>query len=126
MLSDGTALVRFDTLRQDRSGYADTGQPWVAVVRYRFVDAPMQLDDRLINPLGFQVVSYRRDAEGPPPAPVTPAAVAPGAETWGAAPPSGPQPAPGSVQLNGGTVERRAVPIDNVPLGSPLVGGRDQ
>jgi type IV secretion system protein VirB8 len=126
MLSDGTALVRFDTLRQDRSGYADTGQPWVAVVRYRFVDAPMPLEDRLINPLGFQVTSYRRDAEGLPAAPVAPAAMAPGTETWGAAPPPGPQTAPAGMQLNGGAVERRTLPINNVPLGSPLVGGRDQ
>lgn len=67
-LSDSTALVRFDTQRSDRNGRVDAAQPWISVVRYRYVDAPMQLEDRLVNPLGFQVTSYRRDAEAPLPA----------------------------------------------------------
>jgi type IV secretion system protein VirB8 len=66
-LNESTALVRFDTVRQDRNGPTETAQPWVATVRYRFTDAPMQMEDRLVNPLGFQVVGYRRDAEAPPP-----------------------------------------------------------
>jgi type IV secretion system protein VirB8 len=61
-LGDGVALVRFDTLLQDVSG-ANLVRSWISTVRYRYVDAPMSLEDRLINPLGFQVVSYRRDAE---------------------------------------------------------------
>lgn len=65
-LNDGTALVRFDTLRQDPNGHVEMGQPWVAVIRYRYVDAPMAMQERLVNPLGFQVTSYRRDAEAPP------------------------------------------------------------
>ena len=32
--------------------------------------APMRNEDRLMNPLGFQVTSYRRDAESPATAPV--------------------------------------------------------
>jgi type IV secretion system protein VirB8 len=67
-LNDATALVRFDTVAQDRNGPAEPAQPWIATIRYRFSDAPMQLADRLVNPLGFQVVGYRRDAETPPPA----------------------------------------------------------
>ena len=66
-LSIGTALVRFDTELQDRSGRAETLQPWIAVIRFRYTDAAMRLEDRLVNPLGFQVVGYRRDAETPPP-----------------------------------------------------------
>jgi len=49
-------------LLQDVSG-ANLVRSWISTVRYRYVDAPMSLEDRLINPLGFQVVSYRRDAE---------------------------------------------------------------
>lgn len=62
-LSPNTAMVRFDTLRQDRSGQTQSAQAWLSVIRYRFTDAPMKIEDRLINPLGLQVLSYRRDAE---------------------------------------------------------------
>ena len=65
-LSQGSAMVRFDTQLQDRSGRVETPQPWISVVRYRYSDAPMSLEDRLVNPLGFQVTGYRRDAEAPP------------------------------------------------------------
>jgi type IV secretion system protein VirB8 len=64
-LSPGVALVRFDTQVLGRGGSIEVGQPWVAVIRYRYTDAPMSLEDRLVNPLGFQVLSYRRDAEAP-------------------------------------------------------------
>lgn len=67
-LQDGVALVRFDTQILDRSGRASPGQPWISVVRFRYSDAPMTFEDRLVNPLGFQVTGYRRDAEAPPPA----------------------------------------------------------
>ena len=40
---------------------------WVAVIRYRYSGEPMRLEDRLVNPLGFQVLRYRRDAEALPP-----------------------------------------------------------
>ncbi|MBA3676744.1 MAG: type IV secretion system protein [Sphingosinicella sp.] len=80
-LSKGTALVRFDTFRQDLAGRADVGQPWISVVRYRYVDAPMQMQDRLVNPLGFQVIGYRRNAEAPPPAVADPAMVPPPVST---------------------------------------------
>lgn len=132
-LDNGTALVRFDTLRQDRNGFMDTAQPWISIIRYRFNDAPMRLEDRLINPLGFQVVSYRRDAEAPEPATVaasstwtisnsrsgnsattfrgsSPAAVQP---QVGARPPRTREPASMSA-------ERRLVPANQVPFGSPL------
>lgn len=66
-LDQGVALVRFDAQVQDRNGRVGEAQPWISVVRYRYVDAPMRLEDRLVNPLGFQVTGYRRDAEAPPP-----------------------------------------------------------
>ena len=57
------ALVRFDTVRSDSSAGPHPAAAWVAVVRYRYSTAPMSLEDRFVNPLGFQVTSYRRDAE---------------------------------------------------------------
>lgn len=66
-LGVGSALVRFETERRDQGQAAGAREHWVSVVRFRFSGAPMALDDRLINPLGFQVLRYRRDQEAPPP-----------------------------------------------------------
>jgi type IV secretion system protein VirB8 len=63
------ALVRFETVRRDLGGHIDPPRAWVAVIRYRYSGEPMRLEDRMINPLGFQVVRYRRDAEALPPEP---------------------------------------------------------
>jgi type IV secretion system protein VirB8 len=65
-LSPNTSLVRFATYRVDSGNRRREGQPWSAVVTYRFSGAEMSEADRLINPLGFQVVRYRRNAEIPP------------------------------------------------------------
>lgn len=72
-LGPGTAIVRFETRRRDAG--ADVGQPraWMAVIHYRFSGEPMAVEDRYINPLGFQVTSYRRNVEVLPA--VEPAAV---------------------------------------------------
>ena len=89
------AMVRFETVRQDAGGRMQPPNSWVAVIRYRYTGEPMKLEDRFVNPLGFQVVRYRRDAEAPPvaeapatvvvpgqPVPVgVPVAVVPGAAT---------------------------------------------
>ena len=66
-LEPGTAIVRFDTQQQSPGGGAAPVQPWIAVVRYTFSKAPMSLEDRLVNPLGFKALTYRRSAEAPPP-----------------------------------------------------------
>lgn len=74
-LGGNAALVRFETQRRDAGGQAQPVRAWVAVIRYRFSTEPLQMEDRFVNPLGFQVVRYRRDAEAlpPPPAVDTPA-----------------------------------------------------
>lgn len=146
-LSQGVALVRFDTQLQDRTGRAAPAQPWVAVVRYRYIDAAMRLEDRFVNPLGFQVLSYRRDAEVPTDA-VRPSALPldtpaqPGPAYGAASTPairrmSAPAAASGlpAVAEGGPLIEaprqsvpasaarattRREVPINALPLGSPL------
>lgn len=61
------ALVRFDTVRSDAGGAVQPPQSWVAVIRYRYSGEPMKLEDRFVNPLGFQVLRYRRDPETAPP-----------------------------------------------------------
>lgn len=142
-LQPGMALVRFDTEVNDRSGSSGQPQSWISLVRFRFVDAPMQMEDRLVNPLGFQVTGYRRDAEAPPP----PVQVHPPASAViGAVTPTAPQtaivetrvrprdvmPAAASKRAVDNSssraqarpservVDRREVPINALPLGSPL------
>jgi len=65
-LGPNAALIRFDTVRNDSGAQAQTPAQWVAVVRYRYSGEPMKLEDRFINPLGFQVTGYRKDAEALP------------------------------------------------------------
>jgi type IV secretion system protein VirB8 len=96
------ALVRFDTVRTDPGGQVRTPQPWIAVIRYRWSGEPMSLEDRFVNPLGFQVTSYRTDAESlppvteaTPPAPATSTATAQAPQTGATA---GVVPATGSQQ----------------------------
>ena len=65
-IGENVAMVRFDTIRSDAGGQISSPRPWVAVIRYRYSGEPMQVEDRYINPLGFQVTSYRRSAEALP------------------------------------------------------------
>jgi type IV secretion system protein VirB8 len=63
LLSPTTALVRFDTTRRDAGSTTGSQQSWVAALAFRYSNAPISMGDRFINPLGFQVTRYRRDAE---------------------------------------------------------------
>jgi type IV secretion system protein VirB8 len=63
LLSPTTALVRFDTLRHDVGSTTGSQQSYAAVLAFRYTNAPMSMADRFVNPLGFQVTRYRRDAE---------------------------------------------------------------
>jgi type IV secretion system protein VirB8 len=54
------ARVRFELTRRD-PGLEPQRSEWQAIAAFRFTGAPMRMEDRLINPLGFQVTSYRRD-----------------------------------------------------------------
>ena len=65
-LGAGAALVRFETQRRDAGAQVQPPRAWVAVIRYRFSGEPMTREDRFVNPLGFQVRRYRRDAEALP------------------------------------------------------------
>lgn len=66
-LDNDTALIRFTTTRLDPGARPQAPEFWASVVKYRFSGAEMSASDRLINPLGFQVSRYRRDAEMAPP-----------------------------------------------------------
>lgn len=62
-LSPDSALVRFDTVLTLPGSSRQRIENWAAVIRYHFTETPMSGEDRLVNPLGFQVVRYRKDAE---------------------------------------------------------------
>ncbi len=60
-VSDGVANVRFH--RIVRQSQQVTESDWIATIAYAYTKAPMGEADRLRNPLGFQVTSYRADPE---------------------------------------------------------------
>jgi type IV secretion system protein VirB8 len=62
-IADGRALVRFQTTRIDAGAAPQPANHWAAIVTFNFSSAEMSEEDRYSNPLGFQVTSYRRDAE---------------------------------------------------------------
>ncbi len=62
-LGGNAALVRFETQRRDVGRQIGLVRAWVAVIRYRFSTEPLQQSDRFLNPIGFQVLRYRKDQE---------------------------------------------------------------
>lgn len=64
-LGPNSSMIRYVRTQIDPGGRRMTSQPWSAVITYRFSAAAMSQADRLINPLGFQVIRFRRDAEMP-------------------------------------------------------------
>ncbi|HEY0414246.1 MAG TPA: VirB8/TrbF family protein [Allosphingosinicella sp.] len=106
-LGRNVALVRFDTGRRDAGGQYTPLGAWVAIIRYRFTTDPLSAEDRYVNPLGFQVVRYQRNAEALPPAETQPPAVvvSPGGTTIPSATPGTtvivPVPAPGRAPVQG-------------------------
>lgn len=59
-----TALVRFST--NEKAATNVVTRHWVSLVRFRYTSAPMRNQWRFDNPLGFQVLEYRRDQETAP------------------------------------------------------------
>lgn len=101
------AMVRFDTqMRSAGAASATSVASWVALIRYRYSGEPMALEDRLVNPLGFQVVRYRKDQEA---LPVVVQSVPPQPAAVLVAPPQQPQAAP----------PRRAVQPPTAPPARP-------
>jgi type IV secretion system protein VirB8 len=61
-----SALVRFETMRSDQNATSAPPQSWIATIDYGFSKAPMAVEDRYINPLGFEVRRYAKNLEAPP------------------------------------------------------------
>ena len=57
-----TAIVQYYVTRKQQGDYPKTVH-WAATVTYRYLNIRMSLEDRALNPMGFQVVSYRDDQE---------------------------------------------------------------
>lgn len=57
-----TALVRY-TKQVKRTGERSPLTHWAATVTYVYLNSPMSVDERQLNPLGFQVTTYRNDQE---------------------------------------------------------------
>jgi type IV secretion system protein VirB8 len=65
LLSPRNALVRFEATTRGRDGIGTGSRSWISVIGFRFAEGAMAVEDQYLNPLGFQVTSYRRDAEAP-------------------------------------------------------------
>jgi type IV secretion system protein VirB8 len=107
ILGPRSAMVRFDTEQSEGPSSGGMRQPWVASLTYSFSGKPISEQDRFMNPLGYQVATYRRDAETteptsiapptPPPQPIiAPASPVVGASNPGASPPTNSATAPPS------------------------------
>jgi type IV secretion system protein VirB8 len=90
ILGPRSAMVRFDTEQSEGPSSGGMRQPWVASLTYSFSGKPISEKDRYMNPLGYQIATYRRDAEttdpinvAPPPPTVAPV-VMPSAPVVGA------------------------------------------
>jgi type IV secretion system protein VirB8 len=60
-VSPKVASVRFH--RTLRTGQTTAESDWIATIAFTYAKAPMNEADRLRNPLGFEVTSYRADPE---------------------------------------------------------------
>lgn len=61
-INDEVAMVRY-TKTVERAGERAYPTHWVATIPFTYYPAPERERDRLVNPLGFQVTSYRNDPE---------------------------------------------------------------
>lgn len=71
-MANNMALVRYETIRRDAGGQAQPPQAWVVAMQYGYSNEAMRVEDRYINPLGFKVRHYQRNAEALNPAPAVP------------------------------------------------------
>ncbi len=65
LLSRTSAMVRFDAERVNGGNAPTDRRAYTAVIGFQFTGQSMRTEDRFLNPLGFQVTAYRRDAETP-------------------------------------------------------------
>lgn len=60
-LAENIASVRYEKNVRGVDGVSKS--TWLATVTFRYSNAPMTEDDRLVNPIGFEVTDYRNDPE---------------------------------------------------------------
>lgn len=56
-----TATVRFKTILDEENTTSE--EHWISSLQYQYTQRPMKLKERLVNPLGFKIINYRRDQE---------------------------------------------------------------
>lgn len=62
-LAPNIASARYERTIRANDGSAPVRTTWTATVTFRYSNAPMTEDDRLVNPIGFEVTDYRTDPE---------------------------------------------------------------
>lgn len=62
-ISERVAQIHFTKLVRSPGVGPDAVSSWIATINFKYVEKPETEADRLYNPLGFQVVSYRADPE---------------------------------------------------------------
>jgi len=60
--SRNTYQVRYVAIEESPGSQA-VEQPYVSTVSFRYSDRPLSNEDRILNPLNFRVLAYRRDRE---------------------------------------------------------------
>ena len=61
LLSESTALASFRTILEHRG--REVTNHWRAAMTFAYTNKQFTMRDRFINPLGFQISSYRRDPD---------------------------------------------------------------
>jgi type IV secretion system protein VirB8 len=62
-ISKNQAQVRFVRREKRNSDQLPVETRWIATIAYQYLNPPMKENERLINPVGFQVTDYRLDPE---------------------------------------------------------------
>ncbi|MDH5723000.1 MAG: type IV secretion system protein [Alphaproteobacteria bacterium] len=60
-ISDDIAQIRF--LTEKREHDIITRSHWSSIIKFQYTQKPMKMIERFKNPLGFQVISYRKSQE---------------------------------------------------------------
>lgn len=62
-LNQKTAQIRFTSTQRQSGTNEKLEEHWIATLSFRYVNTPMEEGERLNNPLGFQIKTYRIDQE---------------------------------------------------------------
>lgn len=62
-LNKSTAQVRFTSTKRQSGANEKQDEHWIATLSFRYVNTPMEENERFNNPLGFQIKTYRTDQE---------------------------------------------------------------